>query len=195
MRPQVGHTLVSIALLLSPSFARSDCWRLTNGQIIGTNANSSSPQLGAQRVACPKPAIQAPITLRPLVPAPAPARTSDPCAKYYGKGYCTDYVQQRLGRRPSGDAGTWPGNTPVAQIRAGDVAIFTLGSAGHVAVVDQVFVDKKTGNAASVRLSEMNWGKVKSDAESQRCVVTQNFGKLRTDRTVSVSSIARVWRP
>jgi surface antigen len=126
-------------------------------------------------------------------PAPQSQPSGDPCAKYYGHGYCTDYIQQRVGRKPPGDAGTWPGNVALSQIHHGDVAIFSLPLAGHVAYVEEVARDK-AGHVISVRVSEKNWGRVKADNESRQCVITENFNTV-TSRTVPLNHIARVWRP
>ena len=46
------------------------------------------------------------------------------CNKYFGHGYCTDYIQYRIGFRQSKDAGKWQGNISASQVRVGDVAIF-----------------------------------------------------------------------
>ena len=36
----------------------------------------------------------------------------DPCQAFYGKGYCTDYVNGRISPRQAGDGDSWPSNMP-----------------------------------------------------------------------------------
>lgn len=44
--------LAALGVLLSVQQVQADCWRLANGQVITSNANSSAPVAGAQRVQC-----------------------------------------------------------------------------------------------------------------------------------------------
>lgn len=174
----IASAVFAISLSASPVIY-ADCWRLPNGQALTTNAGSTPPVSGARRTQCIGQQQQ---------------QVADPCANYYGRGYCTDYIQERIGRKPSGDAGTWSGNTPIASIRAGDIAIFAVGTSGHVAYVEEVITDKSTGRPVQIRISEKNWGAVLSGQENQRCIITSNFGKIGM-RTVPISSVAKVWRP
>lgn len=181
---------IVIAFVFVSSMAHADCWRLLNGQIANTNAGSTAPVKGAQQILCP--AQQQ--SQQQLAQKTKPTKIVDPCAKYYGRGYCTDYIQERVGRKPSGDAGTWPGNAAISSIRVGDAAIFSIGSAGHVAYVEGVIADKATGKPKQIQISEKNWGQVLSGQENQQCVITTNFGK-KGNRVVPITSVARVWRP
>lgn len=185
-----------LCMLIAPS-AFADCWRLPNGQVLATNSGSTPPVAGAKKVPYPPPPPpqpQAKVAPQPKPQPAAPKPDANPCSKYLGRGYCTDYIQQRLGRKPSGDAGTWPGNTSVASIRQGDVAIFNVGSYGHVAYVEQVIADK-SGKPTHIRVSEMNWAPVLPGAENQKCAITSNFGKVTTRPAVPIAAVARVWRP
>lgn len=111
---------------------------------------------------------------------------ADPCQQYYGKGYCTDYVNSKLRIRVRGDAESWPANTPVEKIQAGDVAIFRRE--GHVAWVEHVEV--RSGRVIAVTVSEQNYGR---EWVNRECRVTNNFGKTTT-RRIEPSKIDGVYR-
>lgn len=119
----------------------------------------------------------------------------DPCAKYYGKGYCVDYIQQRLGKRPRGNAGTWSPNIDAKTVKAGDVAIFSSPAPwGHVAIVERVIYERNTDKPYQIDISEWNWGIASTKPEERACAVTQKFGKP-TYRTVRVTTVKGYWRP
>jgi len=119
----------------------------------------------------------------------------DPCARYYGKGYCTDYIQQRVGRKPRGNAGTWSSNIDPKTVRPGDVAIFSSPAPwGHVAIVERVIYERNTDRPYQIDISEWNWGSASSKPEERACAVTQKFGKP-TYRTVRVTTVKGYWRP
>lgn len=113
------------------------------------------------------------------------AQTRPECTKYLGKGYGTDYIKQRVGQVLPGNAAKWKGNINLNQVQLGDVAIFNIGSAGHVAFVEKVH--HKDGQPVSVYLSEMNWGPLGN------CDRSDNFNVV-TYRTVAIQKVARVWR-
>lgn len=116
------------------------------------------------------------------------AAAQDVCTKYYGKGYCTDYVEQRVGKRQRGDAGKWSCNVAMVDVRVGDVAVFKGNN--HVAVVEQV-----DWTTRRVRVSEWNFGRVdRSDPEKVSCTITDKFG-VRTERTIKIASASCYWRP
>ena len=117
---------------------------------------------------------------------------SQDCRKYLGKGYCTDYIQQRLGRRPRGDAGTWTPNIDVKSVQPGDVAIFSSPRPyGHAAIVERVIYERNTDKPYQVEISEWNWGARMVDAA---CAVTDMFGRT-SRRTVRVTAVKGFWRP
>lgn len=118
------------------------------------------------------------------------AMAQDACAQYYGRGYCTDYVNQRTGRRQRGDAGTWPSNMPGDAAAPGDVAIFRR--INHVAYVERVVERDAQGRSRRVLISEMNYGR-RNPNTPPSCYVTTNFG-VRTERTIDVTS-AEFMRP
>jgi len=108
------------------------------------------------------------------------------------KGYSTDYIEQKTGKRQAGLAGSWRGNVPVGNVEPGDVVLIRLGAPGamHSALVEEL--RRNPGGAVSaVRVSEWNWGKT----TDRRCLVTENFGRLGPGRWVEVDTIAHVWRP
>lgn len=115
------------------------------------------------------------------------AWAADPCQQYYGNGYCTDYVNSKLRTRVRGDAETWPANTPVAEVRPGDVAIFRRE--GHVAWVERVVVDR--GRAIAIDVSEQNFG---SGWVNRECRVTTNFGKTTFRKGVPLARVDGVYR-
>lgn len=121
----------------------------------------------------------------------------DPCSRFYGNGYCTDYVKNRLGTKPSGNAGSWNPNVNPRNVRPGDVVIFTKpGRTGHVAIIERVIYEHNTATPYELDISEWNWGGTSSNALEKQCVVTQKFGKRGT-RTIRVNrpDIKGYWRP
>jgi len=115
-----------------------------------------------------------------------------PCLSYYGRGYCTDYIQRRTGRRQSGDAGRWQGNFPVTQGRGGDVAIFTYPAPfGHVAYIVRPVYAHNTANLIAYDIEEWNYG---PQWVNRTCGVTNKFGVV-TSRRIAVSAVSRIWRP
>ncbi len=117
------------------------------------------------------------------------------CAKYFGKGYCVDYIKQKVGKKPSGNAGTWEGNVNVKDIKVGDVAIFSSPTPyGHVAVVESVIYERNTDKPYQIEITEWNWGLPSSNKEEKACAVTQKFNTLPR-RTVRVNTVKAFWRP
>ena len=120
------------------------------------------------------------------------------CEEFFKrKGYCTDYVEQRTGKRQRGNAGTWKGNIPKDQMRAGDVAIFSsrrVPPVGHVAVIERVIYKANTAIPIQVEISEYNWGRMRPEPKERACSVTFKFGEKNV-RTISVSAFDHVWRP
>lgn len=114
------------------------------------------------------------------------------CSKYLGKGYCVDYIKQRVGRRPGGNAGTWKPNIEAKKVQSGDVAIFSSPSPyGHVAIVERVIYERNTDKPYQIDISEWNWGATMVD---RSCAVTNMFGKTGR-RTVRVNTVKGYWRP
>lgn len=108
------------------------------------------------------------------------------------KGYSTDYIEQKTGKRQPGLASEWRGNVPVEDVQPGDVILIRLSAAGaqHAALVDEVR-KKADGTVSEIRLSEWNWGPM----TDQRCLITENFGKLSPTRWITRDNVAHVWRP
>ena len=102
------------------------------------------------------------------------ASKSDPCEKYYRKGYCTDYIRTKIRIPWRGDAISWLrkargyGYRTGPEPRVGSIAVFNYAYPyGHVAWVEEVSKDKK-----SFKVTHWNWGR-KIDS----CYRTVNFGK------------------
>jgi hypothetical protein len=129
------------------------------------------------------------------VPAAAHAQSASflrDCREWIDKkGYSTDYIEQKTGKRQPGMASGWTGNVATGDVRAGDVALIRIRGtdAQHAAYVEEV--RKSTDGTTSLRLSEWNWGPM----TNQRCLVTENFGKLASGRWVALEAVAQVWRP
>jgi surface antigen len=114
------------------------------------------------------------------------------CAKYFGKGYCVDYIKNRVGKKQSGDAATWSGNIDPKSVQPGDVAIFNSPAPyGHVAVVERVIYERNTDRPYQVEISEWNWGAQWVDKD---CAVTNMFAK-QSRRMVRVNIVKAFWRP
>ncbi len=110
------------------------------------------------------------------------------CGPSGSHGYCTDYVESRLGSKPAGDAKEWTaGNgfsaVQLNNVQTDDIAVFDFGTYGHVAVVDSVDGD-------DVTISEWNYGDTFVSAE---CGVTDTYGE-ETTRTIQKSSVTRFLR-
>ncbi len=116
----------------------------------------------------------------------------DPCASYYGKGYCVDYIKQRLGTRPFGDPAKWRANVQTKDVRVGDAALFSSPTPwGHVAIVERVVYRHNTAIPISIDISEWNYG---PSWTNKRCAVTNKFGTVNR-RNVSITSAERILAP
>ncbi len=108
------------------------------------------------------------------------------------KGYSSDYIESKAGKRQPGLAPQWKGNVDPADVQVGDV-LFTYvpnsTTAQRVALVDEV--ETKDGKAIAVIYSEWNQGTHFTDRD---CLVTDKFG-LPTSGRLPVAAILRVWRP
>jgi hypothetical protein len=107
------------------------------------------------------------------------------------KGYSTDYIEQKTGKRQPGLAGSWRGNIPVQNVQPGDVVLVRLRAPGamHAALVEEVRKNAD-GAVSGIRLSEWNGGQM----TDQRCLVTENFGRLSPGRWIDLDAVAQVWR-
>ena len=108
------------------------------------------------------------------------------------KGYSSDYIESKAGKRQPGLAPQWKGNVDPGDVQVGDV-LFTYvpnsTTAQRVALVDEV--ETKDGKAIAVIYSEWNQGTRFTDRD---CLVTDKFG-LPTSGRLPVAAILRVWRP
>lgn len=134
--------------------------------------------------------------VRAATTVPSPTNSGDVCQPYYGRGYCTDYITQRMGSHPRGvGPSVWPANRNVRQAQAGVALIFgnLAPPAGHVAYVERV-VRQSNGDPVSFEISEMNYGGGAKSGVPRECWVSNNFGVV-TRRTISVndSSITGFW--
>ena len=108
------------------------------------------------------------------------------------KGYSTDYIEAKTGKRQPGLAPQWKGNIDAADVQVGDVVfgyVANSTTAQRVALVDEV--ELKDGKPIAVIYSEWNQG---SRYNERDCFVTDKFG-LPTSGRLPVPAILRVWRP
>ena len=107
------------------------------------------------------------------------------------KGYSTDYIEQKTGKRQPGLAGAWRGNISVREVQPGDVALLSLRVPGakHAALVEDVRKNSD-GAVSGMLISEWNWGRM----TDQRCLVTENFGRLSPGRWIALDAVEEVWR-
>lgn len=130
--------------------------------------------------------------------APEVRAQTDPCARYYGRGYCTDHVNSRTGVRTPGNANTWRANLQRHQVRAGDVIIFR--SQIHVAYIEEVVewgdrIPLARGTyPLRLRISEMNYSSRRDPNAPRDCLVTVNFGRV-TERIDTFERGAEFMRP
>jgi hypothetical protein len=108
------------------------------------------------------------------------------------KGYSTDYIEQKIGKRQRGLASQWRGNVLAREVQSGDVALIALSAPGaqHAALVEEVRKNSD-GNVTAIRVSEWNWGRT----TNERCLITENFGRLAPERWINLSGVAQIWRP
>lgn len=117
------------------------------------------------------------------------------CAAWIAKkGYSSDYIEQRTGARPSGDAARdWVPNIEPADAQPGDVVLLYVESAGgrgrRAEVVDEV-LRGADGVVTGWRTSSMNIGRM----VEPHCHVTENFGKVST-RRIAADRVVGAWRP
>ena len=108
------------------------------------------------------------------------------------KGYSTDYIESKTGKRQPGLAPQWTGNVEPEAVQVGDVVFGYVsgdGKAQRVALVDEV--EQKDGKPVAVIYSEWNQGSRYTDRD---CFITDKFG-LPTSGRLPVPAILRVWRP
>lgn len=108
------------------------------------------------------------------------------------KGYSTDYIEAKTGKRQPGLAPQWKGNVEPTEVQVGDVVfgyVENSTTAQRVALVDEVVL--QDGKPVAVIYSEWNQGKRYTDRD---CFVTDSFG-LPTSGRLPVPAILRVWRP
>jgi hypothetical protein len=107
------------------------------------------------------------------------------------KGYSTDYIEQKTGKRQPGLAGSWRGNIPVGDVQSGDVVLLSLRVPGarHAALAEEVR-KSADGTVSGILISEWNWGQM----TDKRCLVTENFGRLSPSRWIGLDAVEMVWR-
>jgi hypothetical protein len=127
----------------------------------------------------------------------AHAQTADfnrDCAKWIAqRGYSRDYIELKTGKIQSGWPVTWRANVENEQVQAGDVVMYALRNKERrmrVAFVEEVSAEATDGQAARIRVTEMNWGKYTEES----CLVTDHFGRV-TSSNISMDTIQKVWRP
>ena len=168
---------------------------MPTGAIVESASQSTPPVSGAKRVDCSM-TRQSAQPLPTLTPPPRSGAVpvADECGPYYGRGYCTDYIKQRVGSRPSGDPKSWP-LKPISMVKEGAAVVFgSVTTAGHVAYVERV-ISNAAGAPIRLEVSEMNYAKGTKSGTPKSCLVTNAFGVV-SRRTVAIDrSITGVWVP
>jgi hypothetical protein len=117
------------------------------------------------------------------------------CAQWIDqKGFSTDYIKLKTGKRQRGMADGWRGNVASRDVRAGDVAMTYIKEKGRrmrASYVEEVVRIDANGSAGAVIVTEWNEGKYIDEP----CFVTDHFGRDSGRRTIAVETIVRVWRP
>lgn len=127
-------------------------------------------------------------------------------------GYCVDYVKTKIPTFPVPNNVAEIAalkNKEVPEVTEGDVAIFDLGNYWHVAYVEKVHLDRQ-GNAASIDVSEMNFGgqmsfheykskwSPKNKSEWKRalcCGVTDEYDQTSLRKNVELNTVKQIWSP
>ncbi len=116
------------------------------------------------------------------------------CSRWIDKkGFSTDYIKQKTGKRQRGTADGWRGNVEPKAVQPGDVVITYIKDKGRrmrVSYVEDVRRNND-GSAAAVIVTEWNEGKYIDEP----CLVTDHFGRDSGPRTVPLDTVVRVWRP
>jgi hypothetical protein len=174
--------ILAAAGILSTS-AYADCWRLPNGQIIQTSANSSPPVRGAQRIACPPPSLSLPKpNVRQQEQQQRPQLGITAFDRQPDSRECTEFARSLVRRLP-GNLYSFADKRAIINDRTprvGSVAIIEVPSGqfapyGHVAVVEEVTSNSITvaeshfGGAFSERRRAV--GRDLADAEAQLRIV------------------------
>jgi hypothetical protein len=145
-------------------------------------------------------AASANMPLGTAVPAPSIAYGGDVCQPYYGKGYCTDHIQNKIGRRPHVGSGpsSWPSTRDFNAIRPGIAVIFgnVAPPFGHVSFLENIEYDQQ-GRPAWLNISEMNYARGYKEAPHAReCAVTNGFGEINYRRvSINDRNITGFWIP
>jgi hypothetical protein len=123
-----------------------------------------------------------------------PAKGEPDCSQWVDKkGYSTDYIKLRTGKRQRGMAEGWRGNIAPKDVQAGDAVITHIPDKGRrmrVSYVEEVRPGAD-GSASAVVVTEWNEGKYIDEA----CFVTDHFGRDSGKRSIPIDTVVRAWRP
>ena len=109
------------------------------------------------------------------------------------KGFSTDYIKLKTGKRQRGMAESWRGNVDAKDVQPGDVVITHIPDKGRrmrVSYVEDVRRDSD-GKAGAVVVTEWNEGKYIDEP----CFVTDHFGRDSGRRSIPIDTVVRAWRP
>lgn len=158
---------------------------------------------------------QIPILLIVLIIAGMPANcfAGCDCDEWVNKGgYCVDYVKEKIPSFPlpktHAEAATLV-NKETADITVGDVAVFHYRNYWHFAYVEKVH-RTKTGDAAAIDVSEMNFGghlsfdeyKTYWNSSSEDewknalcCGVTDRYDRTSLRKNITLNTVRQIWSP
>ena len=109
------------------------------------------------------------------------------------KGYSTDYIKLRTGKRQRGMAEGWRGNIAAKDVQAGDVVMTYIPDKGRrmrVSYVEEVRANAD-GSAGAAIITEWNEGRYVDEP----CFVTDHFGRDSGRRSIPIDTVVRAWRP
>ncbi|MBI5437676.1 MAG: M23 family metallopeptidase [Nitrosomonadales bacterium] len=158
----ISSTIFAVSLSVSPAIY-ADCWRLPNGQTLTTNAGSTPPVNGAQRIQCPS---QQQLTIQPSTRYPIAGAITQP----FGVPWSVKPWKTHTGIDIAASAGT-----PVPSVSAGTVAaIRNLGGEWGYAVVIREASGLARGYASRRRL------RLRIVAIAKSCQFLQSLQTLKT---------------
>ena len=148
-------------------------------------------------MSAPRAAATAVLMVALVSPALAQSDFATRCKQWIDKkGYSTDYIEHKTGKRQPGLGPRWKGNVALADVQVGDVVISSIaggfgGGGERVGYVEEV--DKGSdGTPSAVFITEWNAGRRFLDRE---CNVSDQFGQTSTKTRIPMATVLRVWRP
>jgi hypothetical protein len=109
------------------------------------------------------------------------------------KGFLTDYIKLKTGKRQRGMAETWRGNVEPKHVQPGDVFLTHIKDKGKRMRASYVEEVRRAADRSAGPLLVTEWNEGKYIDEP--CFVTDHFGRDSGLRPVPPDTVIRVWRP